>query len=181
MTQPATTYLRDVIGRDVYDTNDQRIGTVKDVYADDETDQPKWLAITGAQGARLGFVPLDSTWHRDPTTPAGHLQIPYTVDQVRSAPHVDPDGHLEPDEEDRLYDHYKRGRTGTRTSAGRGTTDSGEIVQEVPVTTEHVDIDKTATQGTARLRKITETETVTVPIHKERVVLETDDDSDLRR
>ena len=35
--------------------------------------------------------------------------VPYTKDHVKDAPRVDVDGHLTPEEEDRLYTHYDRG------------------------------------------------------------------------
>ena len=37
------------------------------------------------------------------------LVVPYTKDHVKDAPRVERDGHLEPEEEDRLYTHYERG------------------------------------------------------------------------
>ena len=37
------------------------------------------------------------------------LVVPYTKDQVKDTSGVDPDGHLEPAEENRLYEHYPLG------------------------------------------------------------------------
>jgi hypothetical protein len=34
--------------------------------------------------------------------------VPYTKEHVKDAPRVDVDGHLTPEEEDRLYTHYNR-------------------------------------------------------------------------
>jgi uncharacterized protein (TIGR02271 family) len=56
------------------------------------------------------------------------IVVPYTKDQVKDAPRVDTDGHLEPTEEDRLYDHYGIGggtQTYTDTTAGRDADYAG--------------------------------------------------------
>lgn len=46
--------------------------------------------------------------------------VPYTKDHVKDAPRVETDGHLEPDEEDRLYAHYER-EAHTFSGTGYGT------------------------------------------------------------
>ena len=58
------------------------------------------------------------------------LVVPYTKDHVKDAPRVDTDGHLEPDEEDRLYAHYERG--GRAYSETRSDTRGTSTMQATP-------------------------------------------------
>ena len=103
-------------------TNDgDKIGSIGQVYADDDNGQPTWVtAKTGLFGTSESFVPLEGA-----RVDGGDIRVPYTKDQVKDAPRVDTDGHLDPSEEDRLYAHYGLaggGRTyseATETAAGR--------------------------------------------------------------
>jgi uncharacterized protein (TIGR02271 family) len=99
----------DVIGQD-----GEKIGRIGDLYLDDDTNNPNWVTVkTGLFGTHESFVPLEGASVR-----GEDLVVPYTKDQVKDAPRVDPDGHLERTEEDRLYAHY--GRT---APAGYGSGD----------------------------------------------------------
>jgi hypothetical protein len=93
---------RTVIGRSAYDRSGERIGRIDDLYLDDHTGDPEWIAVTnGWFGTRVSFVPVAGAvaWR-------GHVQVPYLRDEVRRAPAFDPEGHLDPDQEDRLAAHY---------------------------------------------------------------------------
>lgn len=110
----------DVVGHD-----GEKIGGIGELYVDDETNQPSWVTVkTGLFGMKESFVPL-----REATLRGEDLVVPYTKDQVKDAPRVDPDGHLEPGEEDRLYSHYGRAngsdgqQPGVRRASGRETAD----------------------------------------------------------
>lgn len=111
----------------VVGTDGGKIGGLGDVYSDDDTGQPRWVTVkTGLFGTRESFVPLDGA-----RLDGDHLVVPYSKDQVKDAPNIDPDGHLEPDEEDRLYQHYSlngnQGITYTDATTGgyRGDADAG--------------------------------------------------------
>ncbi|AMM33491.1 photosystem reaction center subunit H [Sinomonas atrocyanea] len=119
----------DTLGRgggDVIGQDGEKIGGIGELYVDDETNQPTWVTVkTGLFGTRESFVPLDGADVR-----GEDLVVPYTKDQVKDAPHVDPDGHLEPGEEDRLYKHYGRSNgaaQGVRDTAG---TQTGSVYGE---------------------------------------------------
>ncbi|MDP9885792.1 hypothetical protein J2W21_003317 [Sinomonas atrocyanea] len=96
----------DVVGQD-----GEKIGRIGELYVDDETDDPTWVTVkTGLFGLKESFVPM-----RGATVRGDDLVVPCTKDQVKEAPRIDPDGHLEPGEEDRLYRHY--GAAGSRGPA----------------------------------------------------------------
>jgi stress response protein YsnF len=172
--------ISDLTGRTVVDPDGDKIGTVLDVYVDNQTDQPEWLAVTtGLFGTKVSFVPLSgaSMFGED-------LQVPYTKTAVKDAPNAEADGQLSSDEEDALYAHYGRGwdttpgdqSAGFDTTTGRDTS-GPETDDAMTRSEEELDVSKhTRETGRARLRKWIETDTVqvTVPIQREkaRVVVE---------
>lgn len=169
------TQLRQWIGHDLIDEEGAKIGRIEDVYVDENTGEPEWVAVTtGLFGTRTSFVPL-----RDLESDGEHLVSPWYKDVVKDSPNCEADGHLEPEEEQRLYDYYDiAGRTtggGDQEDrpdprAARTESDQASVVrseEELRVGTEKREV------GRARLRKWVETEhqTVTVPVRKEKVRL----------
>jgi uncharacterized protein (TIGR02271 family) len=98
-------HIDDLLNRDgnVLSTDGDKIGSIGQIYADDDNGQPTWVtARTGLFGTSESFVPLEGA-----RIEGNDIVVPYTKDQVKDAPRVDTDGHLEPSEEDRLYEHYR--------------------------------------------------------------------------
>ena len=163
------------VGRTLVDRDGGKIGTVEDVYLDDPSGQPEWLAVkTGLFGGDLSFVPISGA-----TTAGDAVRVPYEASLVKDAPNAAADGHLSPEEERRLYDHYGRDfgdwsydRSGTTTgydTSGPTTDDAmTRSEEEVAVGTQRVEA------GRARLRKyvVTENVTTTVPVEREVARLE---------
>ena len=91
-------------GRTALDADGDKIGSIEDVYLDRQSGDPEWVAVkTGLFGTNVSFVPIGDA------APAGDdLRVPYSKDQVKDAPNIDPDGELSPEEERRLYQHYGR-------------------------------------------------------------------------
>lgn len=122
----AKEHIEDLLNRkgNVLSTEGDKIGSVGQVYADDADGQPTWVTVkTGLFGTSESFVPLEGA-----RLEGDDVVVPYTKDQVKDAPRVDTDGHLDPSEEDRLYDHYGLGGnsraayTDTDTDASRDAT-----------------------------------------------------------
>ena len=89
-------------GRTVVDTDGGKLGRIEEIYFDLETDRPEWALInTGMFGGKSSFMPLKGA-----TSDGGHVIAPYSKDQVKDAPRVDPDGVLSQPEEAELYRHY---------------------------------------------------------------------------
>ena len=185
------------IGHTLVDQRGDKIGKIVDLYADEATGQPEWIAVnTGRIGKKVNFVPLAGAERS-----GDDLQVPYASDQVKDAPNADPDGHLSQDEEASLYGHYgfdyslDQSPTGLPSSGGRGSMAGGKRAagrgtsgkakgrdtsgpttddamtrseEELRVGTEQREA------GRARLRKyvVTEEETHTVPVAKEKVRVE---------
>lgn len=86
----------------VTDASGHKIGRIDDIYTDDDTGQPEWLAVTtGLLGSATHFVPL-----RGATVSGGGVQVPFPKDQVKVAPSAGADRRLSRREKGRLYAHY---------------------------------------------------------------------------
>jgi uncharacterized protein (TIGR02271 family) len=175
-------------GANVVGQDGDKIGTVQDIYLDDQTNEPEWALVSaGTIGGRGNFVPLS-----DATMEGNELRVPYTKDKVQGAPSVDPDGQLSPQEERELYEYYEREYAGYAGAGYTEGTDVGALERERAGTT---DYDTTQTRrddamtrseeelhvgteqreaGRARLRKYVVTEDVqtTVPVQREEVRVE---------
>jgi uncharacterized protein (TIGR02271 family) len=187
------------IGKTVYSGEGDKIGKVGQVFLDDQTGQPEFLTVnTGLFGSSESFVPVEGA-----SIDGDNVSVPYGKDKVKDAPRVDLDGnHLDESDERRLFEYYGRGydaglgngggpdaaagdqdmayagqqQTGHQHSEGHDT--SGPNTDDAMTRSEeHLNVGTTSeTAGRARLRKYvtTENETVTVPVKKERAVLETE-------
>ncbi|MBH1937020.1 PRC-barrel domain-containing protein [Streptomyces sp. AV19] len=93
---------RSLIGRRAYDRDGARIGTVDEVYLDDATGTPEWAAVRTGLFGRDAFVPLKPSEVVD-----GVLRIPYERSLIREAPDLGVGRHLSPEQELRLYHHYR--------------------------------------------------------------------------
>lgn len=164
-------------GSDVYGSDGDKVGSLEQVYLDNTTNEPEWVAVkTGFLGTRVNLVPLADARYGDGQS----LQVAHTKDTVKNAPDIDPDGELNETEEQKLYRHYGLDY-GSPSTQGRGTTDDGTIARDtsgpetdsaMTLSEEELRVDKTrdeAAGGHARLRKhvVTEQQNVSVPVERE--------------
>jgi uncharacterized protein (TIGR02271 family) len=92
-------------GGNVIGSDGEKIGSIGQLYADDDTGEPTWVTVkTALFGTSQSFVPVEGAHSQ-----GDDLVVPYTKEHVKDAPRVDVDGHLTPEEEDRLYTYYERG------------------------------------------------------------------------
>jgi stress response protein YsnF len=171
-----------LVGADAYGSDGEKIGTIGQVFLDDQTGDPVFATVnTGLFGMSESFVPLAEATIGD----GGTVDVGFDRERVKGAPHVSPDGgHLSPEEEQTLYDYY-----GLTYASGSGYDDAGgETTYERTVESQPVTEDDAMTRseerlrvgkrrevsGRARLRKyvVTENVTVTVPVRREKAVLE---------
>ena len=200
-----------VAGSDAYGSDGSKIGSVGQVYLDDQTGQPAWVTVnTGLFGTNESFIPLSEA-----SFSGDRLTVPYDKNKVKGAPNVAADGHLSPDEERELYAYYGVGYTDgdtdydttttgyDTTTTGTGTgydTDTsrgdGDIHTEghdtsgpttddaMTLSEERVNVGTQRREaGRARLRKyvVTENVTQTVPVTREEVVVEREPITDANR
>ena len=116
-------HIDDLLNKDgnILSADGDKIGSIGQIYADDDNGQPTWVtARTGLFGTSESFVPLEGA-----RLEGSDIVVPYTKDQVKDAPRVDTDGHLEPSEEDRLYEHYQLNAIYRDTAADRDGDELG--------------------------------------------------------
>ena len=190
--------INDVLDKDVHGSDGEKIGAVGNVFLDDVTGTPEWVTVkTGLFGTKETFVPIGQG-----QLDAEGVTVPYTKDLVKDAPNIEADtGHLSQDQEAELYRHYSLDAPDTTTLSGtqderrdgeRGVdVQPGQNTGQAPLTghdpsgrsaeesmtrsEERLNVGtRTEQTGRARLRKyvVTEQESVTVPVTKERAVLE---------
>ncbi len=193
-------------GASVEGSDGSKIGKVSDVYLDEQTSRPEWAAVkTGMFGGHVSLVPL-ATAEFD----GALLRVPYSKDQIKDAPHQDPEGALSPEQEAQIFTHYgvpyggetvtaqtggeggqESGRTGgkgkqeSERTGGKGKQESGRNTDEAMTRSEeqlHVGTEQTH-GGTARLRKYVTTEDVTktVPVSHEEVRVQREPITDANR
>lgn len=188
---------REVIGTIAYSSEGEKIGKVGQLFLDDQSGRPEFVTVnTGLFGTKESFVPVSEATFGD-----DRLTVPFAKGRVKDAPHVDLDaGHLNEAEEQRLYEYYglsaaayagtqtlddpvrdpvegDSGDSGDRVR-GEGRDMSGPNTDDAMTRSEEQLHVSTTSQeaGRARLRKYVtvEEETHTVPVRKERAVLETE-------
>ena len=77
-------------GRDLAASDGSKLGSIDEIYLDQETREPEWALInTGLFGTKQTFVPLRNASPAEDT-----LRVPYDKDQVKDAPRIDADGEL---------------------------------------------------------------------------------------
>jgi uncharacterized protein (TIGR02271 family) len=186
-------------GRTMVDNDGDKIGTIEEIYLDQETDEPEWAVVTtGLFGTKQTFVPIAGA-----SSTGDGVRVPYEKAQVKDAPRIDPDGRLSSEEERQLYEHYGRdwatsggtGQTGAPTpddanardgeTGGPGTDVSGPNTDAAMTRSEEeLRVGTTEREaGRVRLKKyVVEDEvTQTVPVQREEVRLEREPITDANR
>ncbi|MDL4815363.1 PRC and DUF2382 domain-containing protein [Actinomadura opuntiae] len=116
MQTQTQTQVRELMGMSVTDTHGTKVGTVKQVYLNDDSGAPEWVTVhTGWFGMRESFVPLSGARKAQDM-----LQVPYDKETIKGAPNVNADEHLSHAQIVDLYRHY-----GVRPPSGRRTQGEG--------------------------------------------------------
>ena len=192
MTQMTEAY--DWRGREIIDADGDKVGTVEELFRDEDTQQPEWAAVrTGLFGTKLSFVPIEAA------EPAGeNVRVPFSKAQIKDAPKIDDsDGQLSQQEEAELYEHYGMEYGERRSDSGLpegGAPDNGNAVgrdvsgpttdEAMTRSEEELRVGKADREvGRARLRKYVVTEEVqqTVPVRREEVRVEREPITDANR
>lgn len=103
-TQPSfqASDVEDMIGRAVYGHDGDKIGKINNIYLDDHTKQPAWMAVSTGRFGGVTFVPLVTASRQ-----GEDFAVPYGQDLVKDAPTTaEVDGALSEDEVTELYRHY---------------------------------------------------------------------------
>jgi len=130
MAQDTISFKNDIyslVGYDVIDRNNKKIGKVKAIWQD-ESGQPVFISIkSGWLGmGRSHFVPAHLT---EASEHSHTLRLPYDEESLKKAPEFDADSDIDETSEYRIYEYYRglgysfpeRGQADWSASAENGT------------------------------------------------------------
>lgn len=187
--------LERVAGFDVYDRNDEHIGSVSAIWTD-RSGQPAYLGVKTLW--LIGRTHVVPAHHAQVNGHEERIRIPYLKEEVKDAPSFDPDSELDFTKEQEVTSYYSsRGpqlpglqaeqpvtaATGTpppiapsaeRDKPGLARTETGETTA-IPLHEEHISVGKRQVETAGvRLRKVVRTEVVSQPVElrHEDVVIE---------
>ena len=192
------------IGRTAVDPQGDKIGSVGQVYLNDETGQPDWITVnTGLFGMKENFAPLaGSSFNGE------DLVLPFDKTVVKDSPDIADASHLDADEQQSLYGYYQQylGTDTNRTTVdeqaaggyqhtattgdaayqrGAGYDTSGPNTDEAMTRSEeHLNVGTEQVEASrARLRKyvVTDQQSVQVPVSREEVRVEREPITDANR
>ena len=117
-----------LFGTTVTGRDGDKIGKVDEVYLDNASGQPEWVAVkTGLFGGNVSIIPLAQASLSGDT-----VTVPFDKALVKDAPHHDPGAELSETDEADLYRYY--GIADTSASATRGTGTTGTEYSETATT-----------------------------------------------
>ena len=95
--------LRELMGRDVIDSDGKSIGNVETYFVDRGTGRPEWIGVLSVTIRRHHYlVPVEGIESEGTV-----LRVPWTKEQVKSAPdYGDPEGSIFEEMEREAYRHY---------------------------------------------------------------------------
>ena len=163
--------LDEMRGADVYDEAGEKIGTVEEIFYDQQTRVPEWIGIgTGFFGTKRVLVPVNGARVTD-----DGLTVAYSKEQVKDSPDID-DDEISQEREAELTSYYGLGYSERRSETGlpeRGTAAPTSTGTEESVTRSEEELEvgkRSVDAGTARLRKWVETEPVALDVELRREV-----------
>lgn len=95
--------LRELMGRDVIDSEGKSIGNLETFFADRSSGRPEWLGVfTGTFRQRHYLVPVEGA-----DVAGSAIRVPWTKEQVKSAPdYSDPEASISEELEREAYAHF---------------------------------------------------------------------------
>ena len=148
--------LAQLRGQAVLDAEGREVGSVQEIYYDEETSKPEWIAVGGGY-----LVPVAGA-----SMSGNGLMLPYSEEQVRSSSPVTSDEVTQAQEAE-LYSHYGLDYSESRSDSGLPEGSGGMQSAEGSVTRSEEELSVGKQQvdaGTVRLRKWVETEPVSLEV-----------------
>ena len=143
---PTVEEIRDWQGQDIHNQDGDKLGSVGEVYLDQQTGAPEWVAVkTGLFGTKLSFAPLAEARREQ-----DGIVLPYSKEQIKDAPQVEADGELSQQEEAALYRHYGLSYDESRSDTGLADPDSTGTAGTTGTTGTTGDVDRDASGDSGR-------------------------------
>ena len=157
--------IKDLFDATAYDKAGEKLGSVKEVFVDEQTGQPTFVEVNhGLFGMNSSLVPL-----RGHDFNGDELKLAFSKDRIEGAPDFDSDKPLTPEVQSDIFKHYnlegaqdvttyRDERAGTTTGAGvagAGAAGAGVAgagagahAKDETVTTDRVEADRAAATDT---------------------------------
>jgi uncharacterized protein (TIGR02271 family) len=184
--------MKDIFDYEVYDRNEHKVGSVENIWANDENEIGFIGVSTGWLGlGRNHLIPADEATIDEKSHV---IRVPYDEETIKSSPSAESEGDLGEVLERDVYSHFHispKGRYGYQEpgypEASTATAETSQATDrtdrdftswdrvEIPLAEENLHIEKRQQRaGEVRLRKIVRTETVNQPVElrREDVVVE---------
>ena len=162
--------LSEARGLDVYDSDGDKIGSVEEIYYDEQTNEPEWVGIgTGFFKTKRVLVPVQGADLRD-----DGLYVRFSKSQVKDSPDVKADDEISEDTERQLYTYYGIDYSERRSDTvlperGAPTEARGAREGQVTRSEEELAVGKRDVEvGRARLRKWVQREPVEADVELRR-------------
>ena len=148
--------IKDLFDATAYDKAGEKLGSVKEVFVDEQTGQPTFVEVNhGLFGMNSSLVPL-----RGHDFNGDDLKLAFSKDRIEDAPDFDSDKPLTPEAQSDIFKHYNlenaqdvttyRDERAGATGAGVAGAGVGAHAKDETVTTDRVETDRaTATDTTA--------------------------------
>lgn len=111
IARPDSDGVRTWVGHRLDEISGGNVGRVEGLFVDESSNVPEWLLARMGRFGHYTLVPA-----RDAVEGVGHVWVPYTRDQIRRAPRMEPNEPLTAGTEKQLLEHY-----GIAVGAGRAT------------------------------------------------------------
>jgi uncharacterized protein (TIGR02271 family) len=156
--------VADLRGTPVFDRDGDKIASVDDVFLDDDSGKPEWLALrAGLMSTGRVLVPVQGA-----TVETGEIHVPYAAEHVKGSPTINSD-EISEETEQELYAYYGLAYSRARSDSGlaKGFSSTERNVDEVSVTRSEEELEvgtREVETGRVRLRKWVETEPITADV-----------------
>ena len=156
--------LDEMRGAPVFDRSGDKIGTVEEIFYDDQTQRPEWIGIgTGFFGTKRVLVPVQGATAQD-----DGICVAYDKDQVKDSPDIDSD-EIAGETERELASYYGLTAGGASAPTAGHRDSTAATGESVTRSEEELQVGKQQTEaGSVRLRKWVETEPVALDVELQR-------------
>jgi uncharacterized protein (TIGR02271 family) len=166
-----TEYER-LIGYDVIDKSGNKIGTVNNLWVD-QNHQPEFIGVkTGWLSGKNHVVSVHTA---DMNHKSRIIRLPFSEDKIKNAPSFDADADLSDTDDQQVYRYYGLQPQQFQASQQSGQQATTHEEANIKLSEEQVKVGKREVfAGGVRLRKIVRTETVQQPVElkREEIVIE---------
>jgi hypothetical protein len=108
-SRPGAEGVRDWTGHRLDEISGGNVGRVEGFFVDESSGAPEWVLARMGRFGHYTLIP-----GRDAVEGVGHVWVPYSREQIRKAPRVEPNSPITASAERKLLEHY-----GIAVDAGR--------------------------------------------------------------